>query len=117
MRSNANKPILPAADLIAYRRHYLGDPPDAAQDPRASPLLADDHSGLPPALIQVAGHDPLRDDGTRYADALRTAGVPVRLTEYAGMPHGFIGFPRFCRSAPQALAEICAEQLSALSPR
>jgi acetyl esterase/lipase len=115
LRSNANKPILPAADVFAYRRHYLGDPPASARDPRASPLLAEDHRGLPPALIQVAEHDPLRDDGTRYADALRAADVPVRLTEYVGMPHGFIGFPRWCRSAPQALAEICAEQLSALA--
>ena len=118
MRTNADKPILLAADVIAYRRHYLGDPPVAAVNPLASPLLANDHRGLPPALIQVAEHDPIRDDGTRYADELRGSGVPVRLTEYVGMPHGFMGFPRFCRSVPQALAEIAAECSSALgSPR
>ena len=80
----------------------------------ASPLLADDHGKLPPALIQVGEHDPLREDGVRYAAALRAAGVPVRLTEYVGMPHGYLNFPGLCRSAHQALAEICAEQTAAL---
>jgi acetyl esterase len=108
----ANALFVPEPDLQAYRRYYLGDAD--GRDFRASPLLAEDHSGLPPALIQVAEHDPLRDDGIRYAAALRAAGVPVRLTEYVGMPHGFLNFPGVCRSAPQALAEICAEQTAAL---
>ena len=104
--------IISGPEMLAFRRLYLGDA-DAA-DPRASPLLAADHSGLPPALIQVAEHDPLRDDGVRYAAALRSAGVPVRLTEYVGMPHGYLNFPGVCRAAGQALAEICAEQTAAL---
>lgn len=115
MRSNANKPILKPADVVAYRGHYLGDPPEATHDPYASPLFAEDHTGLPPALIQVAEHDPIRDDGTRYAQVLRAAGVPVRLTEYVGMPHGFVSFPGMCTSAKQALAEICAEQSAAFA--
>ena len=110
---NASAPILTRADCLAFRDHYLG-----GQDPRqphASPLFAGDHTGLPPALVQVAEHDPIRDDGIRYAAALQRAGVPVRLTEYVGMPHGFLSFPRLCRSAPQALAELCAEQARALA--
>jgi acetyl esterase len=98
--------------MRAYRRHYLGDADP--RDLRASPLLAGDHGRLPPALIQVAEHDPLRDDGARYAAALRAAGVPVRFTEYVGMPHGYLNFPGLCRGAPQALAELCAEQAAAL---
>lgn len=110
--SAANSLIISEPEMLAFKRLYLGDADPA--DPRASPLLAGDHSGLPPALIQVAEHDPLRDDGVRYATALRSAGVPVRLTEYVGMPHGYLNFPGVCRSARQALAEICAEQAAAL---
>jgi acetyl esterase/lipase len=112
IEQNAHAPILTHADVVAFRDHYLG-----GQDPRqpyASPLHAADHSGLPPALVQVAEHDPIRDDGVRYADALRAAGVPVRLTEYVGMPHGYLSFPRLCRAAPQALAELCQEMRTAL---
>jgi acetyl esterase/lipase len=109
---NAHAPILTRDDVVAFRDHYLG-----GQDPRlpyASPLHAADHRGLPPALVQVAEHDPIRDDGLRYADALRSAGVPVRTTEYVGMPHGYLSFPRLCRCAPQALAELCREMGTAL---
>jgi acetyl esterase len=106
-------PFLSAAEMAAYKRHYLGPEGDPTH-PWASPLLAADHSGLPAALIQVAEHDPLLPDGKRYAAALRAAGVPVRLTEYVGVPHGFINFPGLSRAAGQAMAEICAEQSEAL---
>ena len=111
---NADAPILSKADCVAFRDHYLG-----GQDPRepyASPLHAADLSGLPRALVQVAEHDPIRDDGLRYAAALEAAGVPVRTTTYVGMPHGYLSFPRLCRSAPQALAELCHELGAALAP-
>jgi acetyl esterase len=107
-------PFLSAGELAAYDRLYLGPDGDPA-NPWASPLLAKDHAGLPPALIQVAEHDPLRDDGKRYAAVLRAAGVPVRLTEYVGMPHGFVNFPGLSHAAHQALAEVCAEQAAALT--
>jgi acetyl esterase/lipase len=115
VEENADAPILTKADCVAARDHYLGD-----QDPREpyiSPLYAPDHSGLPPALVQVAEHDPIRDDGLRYAAALQAAGVEVRTTTYVGMPHGYLSFPKLCRSAPQALAELCTELSSALRPR
>ena len=106
-------PFLSDAEIAAYHRLYLGPDGDAAH-PWASPLLAD-LAGLPPALIQVAEHDPLRDGGKSYAAALRAAGVPVRLTEYDGMPHGFVNFPGLSSAAHQALAELCAEQAAALA--
>ena len=46
-------------------------PDGDADSPMASPILAEDLTGLPPALIQVAEYDPLRDDGIRYARALQ----------------------------------------------
>lgn len=98
--------FLTLSEARLYRQHYLGsaDPSDF----RASPLLASDHSDLPPALIQAGEHDPLLGGAVRYAAALRQAGVPVRFTEYVGMPHGFLNFPNICRAAPQALSELCA---------
>jgi acetyl esterase len=113
-RANQNAAFLSSAEMTIYRRMYLGPDGDRA-NPLVSPLLAKSHEGLPPALIQVAEHDPLHDDGARYADALRAAGVPARLTEYAGMPHGFLNFPGLCRGARPALAELIAEQKAALT--
>jgi acetyl esterase/lipase len=107
-------PFLSGAEIARYKRLYLGPEGDPA-NPWASPLLAPGHSGLPPALIQVAEHDPLREDGVRYAAVLRAAGVPVRFTEYVGMPHGFVNFPGLSRAAHQAMAEICAEQTAAFA--
>jgi acetyl esterase len=107
-------PFLSAAEMAAYNRHYLGPDGDRAH-PWASPLLAADHAGLPPALIQVAEHDPLRSDGLRYAAALRAAGVQVRFTEYAGVPHGFVNFPGLSSAAHKAVNEVAAAQRETLS--
>jgi acetyl esterase/lipase len=107
IEENADAPILTRADMLAFRHHYLQD--QNPRDPYVSPLFADDLAGLPPALIQVAEHDPLRDDGVRYAEALHNAGVPVRATTYFGMPHGFMAFPKISRAVPQALGELCQE--------
>jgi acetyl esterase/lipase len=111
--ADPSAPFLSAADRSAYKRLYLGPDGDPA-NPWASPMLAE-HTGLPPALIQVGEHDPLREDGVRYAAALRAAGVPVRFTDYVGMPHGFVNFPGLSSAAHQAMAEICAEQSAALA--
>lgn len=112
-RANPNAPFLSGAEMTVYRTLYLGPDGDRA-NPMASPRLATSHAGLPPALIVVAEHDPLHDDGVRYADTLRAAGVPVKLTEYPGMPHGFLNFPGLCRGARPALAELVSEQKAAL---
>lgn len=69
---------------------FYNPPPE---DLRISPLLAKDFSGLPPAYVQIAGADPLRDDGFAYVEKLQEAGVPVRVDVYPGMPHGFMQFP------------------------
>lgn len=62
------------------------------ESPYASPLLADDHSGLPPAYIMTAAFDPLLDEGSLYAQRLEKAGVPVTYRKYDGMLHGFLSY-------------------------
>jgi acetyl esterase len=97
---------LTEAQMDWYRGHYLPDDA-AALDPRASPMLAEDLSGLPPTLIATAGFDPLRDEGEEYALRLREAGVPVALKRHSGLVHGFanaVGSTRFARLAMQEVA-------------
>lgn len=69
-------------------RGYIQDPnrPDIAY---ASPMEAKDHSGLPAAYVETAEFDCLHDDGIRYAEALRAAGVRVEVNETKGTMHGF----------------------------
>ncbi len=54
-----------------------------------SPAEAENHKDLPPAYIEVAEFDCLRDDGILYADLLRAQGIPVELHETTGTMHGF----------------------------
>lgn len=81
----------------------------AADDPFVSPLHAPDLSGLPPAVIVTADADPLRDDGLRYADRLRAAGIPVRFENYIGMPHAFLSLASLCPAAPVCIDMLIGE--------
>ncbi len=81
--------LLTKHDMDWFEAQYLGDSDLEPADPRVSPLLADTLSGLPPALIATAGFDPLRDEGDRYAAALRDAGTPVDLRSSGSLTHGF----------------------------
>ena len=76
--------------------HYFGAAWPIA-DPRAIPLLYQDYTGLPPALIITAGHDPLRDEGAEYAEVLEAAGVPVEYECSEGTIHGFMNMGRVLR--------------------
>ncbi len=88
-----------------FWRNYLSAPTDGAS-PYASPLLARDLEGLPPALILTAQYDVLRDEGEAYAVRLAQAGVPVRRTRYLELNHGFVQLAAVCEPASRGLQEI-----------
>ena len=93
---------LTRAEIEAFKGYYTPDPANRL-DPRCSPLRAASHAGLPPAVIQVAGYDPLRDEGEAYAAALRAAGVEVELLVAEGSIHGFLNMTGPIRAAAAAL--------------
>jgi acetyl esterase len=91
--------------------------PGASQrSPDASPLRAADVSGLPPALVVLAECDPLTDEGSDYADRLRSGGVPVRESVYPGMVHGFFRWLGAVDAARAAVDEAAAALREALAP-
>ncbi|MFI8823080.1 alpha/beta hydrolase [Streptomyces sp. NPDC053431] len=93
------------AHMRWYWEQYLG--PDG--DPvAASPGLADDVSGLPPALVVLADCDPLRDEGLAYARRLSASGVVARVQLHPGVFHGFLGGLGLLPEADDALAGAAA---------
>ena len=119
--------IAPNFDTDSYRRYGQGfyNPrpalqwywdqyvPSAAdrEHPYAAPINAD-LRGLAPAIVVTAGHDPLRDEGHAYGDALERAGVPTTRLDFDGGIHGFMTMPML-DLAQRARKDVC-EQLGAL---
>ena len=99
---NADAPILDWRAVKGFSRWYAGDVD--LSDPPATlvPARAKNLAGLPPAYIAVAGHDPLRDDGARYAELLAAAGVPVELHNAETLVHGYLGYAGVVPAATEA---------------
>ena len=116
IREHAHAPLLTRAKIDVFLDHYLGPGGLAPDDPLVSPLWAASHADLPPALVQTADIDPLRDEGTVYADRLADAGVAVRHTNYVGVPHGFASFPGATTVGRQHRAELADELRRYLHP-
>jgi len=105
-------PGLLTAKWSAWIRAQIGTVSDLS-DPASSAVRTADLSGVAPAVILVAGFDPLRDEDLHYAERLRAARVPVRVLHYPGQIHGFLTLDRVLMGARDALDRL-GEQLRAL---
>jgi acetyl esterase len=101
-----------AHSLEAVRDAYVASGADP-HDPRVSPLLTKDLSGLPTTLLLAAEVDPVRDDSTAYAKQLTEAGVTARSRVFPGIVHGTETFTLLLPSAREWLTE-CVAALSAV---
>ena len=104
--------LLTDADIVWFCDHYLPPTVDRG-DPRASILLAEDLTGMPPTYLVTAGFDPIRDEGEMYARRLAEAGVPVVLRRQPDLVHGFvnmIGLSPRCRAAVAEAAGALADR-------
>jgi acetyl esterase len=72
---------------------------------------------LPPALVAIAGFDPLQDEGEAYAKALEAAGVPVRFVCADGLVHGYLSMTGAIDAARHAVLGLAAELRRGLAPR
>jgi len=98
---------LTRAEMEWFRGHYLANTEDAL-NPYASPLLAPNLRGLPPALVITAECDPLRDEGEAYAKRLADAGVEVTCARYAGMIHPFFSLGGTLSQGRRAIEQVAA---------
>ncbi|HEX8723494.1 MAG TPA: alpha/beta hydrolase fold domain-containing protein, partial [Pyrinomonadaceae bacterium] len=101
--------FLSRADCDAFSRHYTDGAGVEPTDPRVSPLLAHDLSGLAPALVVTAGFDPLRDEGDAYARRLKESGNAVAWRRFPSLAHGFVNMTGVCPAARRALAEVARD--------
>lgn len=104
---NAHAPCLTRDEMIFYLESFLG-PRGGANwtDPTAVPNLVTDLSGLPPAFITVAGHDPLCDDGIIFHDKLKAAGIATRLRREPALAHSYMRARHASTPAMEGFAAI-----------
>ncbi|MGH7907472.1 MAG: alpha/beta hydrolase [Candidatus Binataceae bacterium] len=106
--------VLSRADMDWFWKHYLASPEDG-RNVYADPMQAKDLSKLPPALVVIAGFDPLRDEGLAYADKLTDAGVNTVLRRYNGLTHGFFNMGTLIREAGRAVTQAGESLRTALT--
>jgi acetyl esterase/lipase len=108
-------PLLTSENCQTFSRYYFSDPDDSKKI-LASPLLAEDLTALPPAIIITAELDPLSTEAIQYGEKLRQAGVEIIHHHYQGQVHDF---PLFIKSLDDAkkvaekIGHYLAEKFSA----
>jgi len=111
LHENAQGYFLTIEDMNWFTSYYLNSDADK-KNPLASPMQSANLRGLPPALVITAEYDPLRDEGEAYGKRLKEAGVPVTLSRYTGVIHGFLSLEPLTEKGKQAREE-CAQALRA----
>ncbi|MEU3013805.1 alpha/beta hydrolase [Nocardia asteroides] len=112
-REFADSPALTAKQIAWFKNHFL--PPGIdRRDPRVSPLFAEDLTGVAPALVTVAGFDPLRDDGLAYAAKLADSGVSTELIREPGLVHGYLSFTALSATSLAGVERIASAIVRAL---
>lgn len=96
--------------------HYI-ESEDVGRDVRASPLLTEDLSNLPPAFVATAEFDPLRDEGEAYAELLLKAGNDVAIKRYDGQIHGFVTLCGVMDRGKQTIEDAAAQMRLALGAK
>jgi acetyl esterase len=109
----ASSPALSAKQIAWFVENYLPSGTNRA-DARVSPYRASSLAGLPPAIVNLAGFDPLHDDGLAYATALREAGVPTQVDREAGLVHGYLSYTAISPSCRNATERLVASVSAAL---
>lgn len=110
---NAQDPFLIRENMIFYLESFLEGKLDT-KDAYAVPMRAEDLSGLPPAYVLNAEHDPLRDEGLRYGERLKQAGVPTENRDVPGVIHGFLRARFVSKVAEREFDDLCAAVRTAL---
>ena len=103
--SNGKGYILTKDLMTWFTNNYANNEADKL-NPLMSPLLTEDLSNLPPALVQTAGFDPLRDEGIEYQEKLKAAGNKVQHTNYEGLVHTYFTMPEFSKKCMSTHLEI-----------
>ena len=106
-------PTLTLRTIGYFNHHYFGAALKAP-DYRGAPLLAPSLAGLPPTLLQLAAHDPLRDEAMAYGEALLAVGNAVTIVEYHGLAHGFVSMGGGIAAARLAQLQLAAALRQAL---
>lgn len=102
---NAEGYFLTRKSMQWFWDHYVPEA-ERRNEPYASPLQGD-LAGLPPALLQTAEYDPLRDEGEAYGAALQAAGCDVQATRYDGLIHGYFGMQEAVAASRRAMRQAC----------
>jgi len=110
MSENGEGYVLTREGMDWFTEQYRAD----RDDWRASPINAESHAGVAPALVITAEFDPLRDQGVRYAEKLRADGVEVTHTNYDGVVHVFFQLGPICDAGARSVTEVATAARDAL---